>query len=163
MTEKTIDKTTRLLVKNLEEHKFTYKASVFLKGSTKEENALNIAKLKRIIRNDNKELLIFHFISMHLDYYEDGGVINPLIYFFSHAKLKSKRLIEISCSDNPVFQTRGNKKTYEIGCDYSKRYNGFINKIKKEKVFDFSSIELPPKVKRYGFLNKKQKKTEIIN
>jgi len=181
MAESPKNKTTRKLVHALQHHSFRYQASVFLRSPHPDINRKNIAKIKRIISEENKSQHILFFISIATD---AQGVLNPYITFFSHERLvgfrlraasdKSKEpLIDLSSIfriDDSIDETRvhdkfivcGNRKN-DISRDFKGRYKGYIAKIKKDKVRDFSFLgELPDKFRRWGFINAASKPSEEV-
>lgn len=179
MAESPTNKTTRKLVHALQHHSFRYQASVFLRSPYPDINRKNIAKIKRIISEENKSQHILFFISITTD---PQGVLNPYITFFSHERLigfrlraasdKSKEpLINLSSifgTEDSIDETGVHdkfivcgKRKNDISRDYRLRYKGYINEIKENKVKDFSFLDsLPDKFRRWGFINEASRPSE---
>lgn len=152
MPESPKEKTTRKIVEALEEHQFCFYATVYLNAEDGEINKRTIDRAKRLITLDNPEQLIFYFISRNI--VRDVGEM-PYISFYSHEQLVGTRLIDERAKNPDYFNLSGGKRKKYISTAIPEvRYEGKIRKLKEGKVFKLSSVHLPEKFNRFGFLNK---------
>lgn len=137
----------------MEAHEFSFYASVYLNGDDPETNKQTITKAKRLLTKDNPDQLIFYFISRNIN--PDTGEYKPYISFYSHENLVGTRLIAEQAKHPEAFNiSNGFVRKKYISTNTKARYQGKIDKIRKG-VFDMCVVELPEKIHRFGFLNKK--------
>lgn len=156
MAESPREKTTRKIVRAMEAHEFSFYATVYLNGDDPETNKRTIERAKRLITQDNPEELVFYFISRNIN--PETGEYRPYISFYSHEQLVGARLIAEQAKTPEAFNISNGvvRKRFISTKIPDARYQGKINKIKEGKVFDLCVVELPERLKRFGFINQKQ-------
>lgn len=164
MSESPQQKTTRKVVSAMRQHQFFHQATIYLYGDA-EENQKTIAKLKRLITEENKDegFTIMYFLSRGVDKSidddtdEPSGQIVPYISFRAEQRIKGTKILDLEKKqkDLKLFKVVGRKKhkTY-ISTNMEKRYQGTIDIIENNGVYDLSIVELPIRINRFGFLNK---------
>lgn len=156
MAESPRDKTTRKLADAMEEHAFSFYATVYLNAEDADVNKRTIDRAKRLIKDDNPDQLVFFFISKNKPSGMDS--FYPYISFYSHENLVGTRLIAEQAKNADDFNiSNGNRKRF-ISKNMEDRYQGIIRKIREGKVFDLSDVALPNRIRRWGLLMKKNNK-----
>lgn len=153
MAESPREKTTRKIVKAMEANEFSFFASVYLNGDDPEVNKRTIERAKRLITQDNPDQLVFYFISRNIN--PETGEYKPYISFYSHEQLVGTRLISEQAKNSEAFNISGGARKRLISSNI-RNYQGKIDKIRNGKVFDLCVVELPERLKRFGFLNEKK-------
>lgn len=157
MPESPKDKTTRKIVKAMEDHAFSFYATVYLNGDDPETNKKTIERAKRLITKDNPEQLILYFISRNV--VKETGEYKPYISFYSHEQLVGTRLINEQSKLPEAFKiSNGGVRKKFISTNIERNYQGIINKIRDGKVFDLGVVEISKRPKRFGFLNQNKPK-----
>lgn len=158
MAESPRDKTTRKLANVMEENAFSFYATVYLNAEDSDINKRTIERAKRLIRKDNPDQLVFFFISKNKPRGMDS--FYPYISFYSHENLVGTKLIVEQAKNPEAFNiSNGEVRKNFISTKIPEvRYQGKIKKIREGKVFDLCVVELPDRLKRFGFLNQKNNK-----
>lgn len=154
MAESPRDKTTRKLADAMEEHAFSFYATVYLNAEDADVNKRTIDRAKRLIKEDNPDQLVFFFISKNKPSGMDS--FYPYISFYSHENLVGTRLIAEQAKNADDFNISGGRRKHFISTNIERKYQGIIDKIRDGKVFDLCVVELPERLKRFGFLNKEK-------
>lgn len=154
MAESPREKTTRKIVKAMEANDFSFYATVYLNGDDQQVNKRTIERSKRLITLDNPDQLVFYFISRNID--KKTGEYKPYISFYSHEQLVGKRLIAEQAKNLEAFNISGGRRKHFISTNIERKYQGIIDKIRDGKVFDLCVVQLPERLKRFGFLNKEK-------
>lgn len=140
----------------MEDHAFSFYATVYLNGDDPETNKKTIKRAKRLITKDNPDQLIFYFISRNL--VKDTGEYKAYISFYSHEQLVGTSLINEQSKFPNAFKISGGTRKQFISTNIEARYQGIINKIRDGKVFDLGVVELYKRPNRFGFLNQNKLK-----
>lgn len=157
MAESPREKTTRKIVKAMEANEFSFYSTVYLNGDNPDTNKRTIERSKRLITQDNPYQLIFYFISRNV--LKETGEYRPYISFYSHEQLVGTSLIAEQAKHHDVFNiSHGVVRKKFISTNIERKYQGIINKIREGKVFDLCVVELPERLKRFGFLNQNKRK-----
>ena len=161
MAETAKEKTTREVAGIFARHHFTYMASVFIHTDDIDERTKTIARIKRIVKEENPDLYVFFFLTTHTE--KATGEVQLYLTFFTWDSLVGVRLRkeqEHGCiAIAGESRSKPNRKRISQGFSIMKM-QGWINKIRRDKVFDLRLFFGKAQVKRYGFLNAKKKPSD---
>ena len=136
MSEDAVAKTTRKIVSAMTRYQLFHQATIYLDEANDAVTNLRIInRLKRLIKEDNKDKFIMYFISRSPDFEttDDGLIIaHPYITFRSNCRIYGARILKEQEKSGGAFRVVGRGKEY-ISTNLEKRYNGTIDKIKKVK------------------------------